>query len=232
MPPESGWPLSPPRTYTPDSAPKEHEIMDRPAREYPAGELRVSDADRDRALSELADAFQSGRITVDELDQRSGQVLRARTGRELAAPLADLPPDRAPTAGTAVVERARHVHSNRISFAGAVAAFCFAAVTAGNALNRGPSRQQFELFREMAARQGLPLPPAMPSGAGVDWAGVITPGAIAVLLVVLVICLRLRLAGTGSARNSNRNPCTGGQPGLRPAGPWPGSAGETLTDDS
>ena len=70
--------------------------MDRPARDYPPGDLRVSDADRDRALSELSEAFQAGRITADELDQRSGQVLGARTGGELTAPLADLPWDRAP----------------------------------------------------------------------------------------------------------------------------------------
>ncbi len=42
--------------------------MDTPTRDYPPGDLRVSDADRDRALSELSKAFQAGRITADELD--------------------------------------------------------------------------------------------------------------------------------------------------------------------
>lgn len=65
--------------------------MDRGARDYPPGDLRVSDAERDRALSELSEAFQAGRITSEEFDERSGQVLRARTGRELTALLADLP---------------------------------------------------------------------------------------------------------------------------------------------
>ena len=65
--------------------------MDRGARGFPAGDLRVSDADRDRALSELSEAFQAGRITADEFDERSSRVLEARTGRELAALLADLP---------------------------------------------------------------------------------------------------------------------------------------------
>ena len=227
MPPESGWPRRRPRLYAPDSAPNEHKIMDRPAREYPSGELRVSDADRDRALSELADAFQSGRITVEELDQRSGQVLGARTGRELAAPLADLPLDRARAAHVSAPDRAQHVQANRISFAAVVAAFCFASVAAGTALNRGPSRQQLELFREIAARQGLPVPSAVPSGPGVDWAGVIAPGAIAVLLVVLVIYLRVRLAGRGAPLTSNRNHA---QAAGNPA--WPGSAREALTDDS
>jgi len=64
------------------------------ARDYPAGSLRVCDADRDRALSQLSEAFQAGRITVGELDARSGQALSARTGEELTVLLADLPHDR------------------------------------------------------------------------------------------------------------------------------------------
>ncbi len=35
--------------------------MDTDARGFPAGDLRVSDSDRDRALSELSEAFQIGR---------------------------------------------------------------------------------------------------------------------------------------------------------------------------
>ncbi len=164
---------------------------------YPPGDLRVSDADRDRALSELSDAFQAGRITADELDHRSGQVLGARTGRELTAPLADLPFDPAPAACATDLERARRVRTARISFAAAVAAFCFATDAVGNALNHGPSRQQLELLRATAARQGLPVPPAIPSSPGFDWAGVMTPGAIAVLLVVLIVCGRPRRASAG-----------------------------------
>jgi hypothetical protein len=70
--------------------------MDTATRDYPAGDIRVSDADRDRALSELSEHFQAGRLTADELDERSGQVLRARTGKELRALLADLPRKEAP----------------------------------------------------------------------------------------------------------------------------------------
>src|SRR3984885_5464439 len=82
-------------------------IMDTDARGFPLGDLRVSDADRDRALSELCEAFQVGRITADEFDQRSGQVLAARTGKELAALLADLPLNRA-LANTAAPPPAAH----------------------------------------------------------------------------------------------------------------------------
>jgi hypothetical protein len=169
--------------------------MDAAARGYyPAGDLRVSDADRDRALSELSEAFQAGRITADELDYRSGQVLGARTGRELTVPLADLPFDRAPAGRAADLERARRVFAARVSFAAAVAALCFATVAVGNALNHGPSRQQLEAFREIAVRQGLPVPSAIPPGPGFDWVGTITPGGIAVLLVVLVVFLRVHRA--------------------------------------
>ena len=46
-------------------------------RGFPPGDFRVLDADRDRALSELGEAFRVGRITVGEFDQRSGQALHA-----------------------------------------------------------------------------------------------------------------------------------------------------------
>ncbi|HTT00124.1 MAG TPA: DUF1707 domain-containing protein [Streptosporangiaceae bacterium] len=71
--------------------------MNTDTRPYPPGQLRVSDADRDRALSELSEHYQAGRLTAEELDDRSGRALRARTGSDLAVLLADLPP--APAAG-------------------------------------------------------------------------------------------------------------------------------------
>jgi hypothetical protein len=60
-----------------------------------AGDLRISDADRDRAVSELGEHFQAGRLTADEFDERSGQALQARTGKELAVLFTDLPRNRA-----------------------------------------------------------------------------------------------------------------------------------------
>ena len=62
----------------------------------PRSQLRISDADRDRAIAELSEHFQAGRITQDELEERTGQVLQARTGQDLAAVFADLPPRQAP----------------------------------------------------------------------------------------------------------------------------------------
>jgi Domain of unknown function (DUF1707) len=166
--------------------------VDRAGWNYPSGNFRVSDADRDRALSELSDAFQVGRITADEFDQRSGQALNARTGNELTALLADLPVEHAPAAPTADLDRTHRVSATPVAFAAAIAALCFAAVAAANALSTGATLQQRELFKQFAARNGLPVP-GLPPNPGFNWADTITPAVIAVLLVVLVICVGVRL---------------------------------------
>jgi hypothetical protein len=169
--------------------------MHRAGWNYPDGGLRASDADRDRALGELSRAVQAGRLTADEFNQRSGQALGARTGQELTALLADLPPDDILATRTTAVDRAHRVLATRIAIgasAGAAIAFAFGAVTA--ALSHGPSLQQRELLREMMARQGMPVPPGFPPSPGFDWPGTIAPATIAVLLVVLIIYLRVRLA--------------------------------------
>jgi hypothetical protein len=46
----------------------------------------------------------------------------------------------------------------------------------------------------MTARLGLPVPPANLPSPGFDWVGTITPGTVAVLLVVLIMYLRARRA--------------------------------------
>ena len=58
---------------------------------FPSGELRVSDADRDLAIAELSEHFQTGRLTQDEFGDRSARALQARTGRELGELFTDLP---------------------------------------------------------------------------------------------------------------------------------------------
>jgi hypothetical protein len=71
---------------------------------------------------------------------------------------------------------------------------CCTVLAVGDAVNHGPSPEQREFMREMAARHGISLPRGYPVNPGFDWAGTITPAVIAVLLVVLIVCLRLRLA--------------------------------------
>ena len=66
----------------------------------PSG-LRVSDADRDRALAELSEHFQAGRLTPDEHEERMDLALKARTAGDLAALFTDLPRKPSATAGPA-----------------------------------------------------------------------------------------------------------------------------------
>jgi hypothetical protein len=55
------------------------------------GHLRASDADRDQVAERLRTAATEGRIATDELDERLGATLAARTYAELDAVIADLP---------------------------------------------------------------------------------------------------------------------------------------------
>jgi hypothetical protein len=52
---------------------------------------RASDADRDRAVAKLRDHAVAGRLTVEDLDERSGKAFSASTLDQLDAVLADLP---------------------------------------------------------------------------------------------------------------------------------------------
>jgi hypothetical protein len=168
--------------------------MDRAGWNYPPGEMRVSDADRDQALGELSLAFKAGRLTPDELDQRSGQALAARTGDELTALLADLPLDDAIAARVAVAERAHRARGTRVAIAAsAAAAFVFTVSALANAVKPGLTPQQRALARDMLIHQGLRVPQGFPPNPGFDWVAVAAPGTIAVLLVVLIIYLRVRL---------------------------------------
>jgi hypothetical protein len=66
--------------------------------------MRASDADRDAVLAELSEHFRAGRLTSDELEERTGQALQARTFGDLAGLMADLPPSASavPAAGPSV----------------------------------------------------------------------------------------------------------------------------------
>jgi hypothetical protein len=168
--------------------------MDRGGWHYPHGDFRVSDADRDRAISELSVAFQAGRITADEFDQRSGQAVAARTGKELTGLLADLPVEHAPARRPSGVDPARRVLAARVSVVAGVAAFCCAVAAAGAVLSAaGPTLKQEQFVRALAISHGMP-PPPFPANVGVNWAGAITPAAVAVLLVLVIVFLRVRVA--------------------------------------
>jgi Domain of unknown function (DUF1707)/Cell wall-active antibiotics response 4TMS YvqF len=57
----------------------------------PNDALRVSDAERDAVLRTLGDHAAVGRLTLDELEDRSGRALTAKTRGELATLTSDLP---------------------------------------------------------------------------------------------------------------------------------------------
>jgi hypothetical protein len=57
----------------------------------PADSLRVSDAERDVTLKALNERAAVGRLTLDELEERAGRALAARTRGDLAALTSDLP---------------------------------------------------------------------------------------------------------------------------------------------
>jgi uncharacterized protein DUF1707 len=71
--------------------------------DHPARRLLVSDADRDRAIAELSEHFQAGRLTAEEREDRTGRALQARTAGELAGLFTDLPRQQAPVIGAAPV---------------------------------------------------------------------------------------------------------------------------------
>jgi len=77
------------------------QYMSTATRDYPSGSMRVSDADRDRAIAELSEHYQAGRLTTEELEDRTGRALAARTSADLAALFTDLPRRQAPVTSAA-----------------------------------------------------------------------------------------------------------------------------------
>jgi len=67
--------------------------------------LRVSDAERDATVRVLGDHAAVGRLTLDELEERAGQALTAKTRGDLAALTSDLP--RQATAADVAVPQTR-----------------------------------------------------------------------------------------------------------------------------
>jgi hypothetical protein len=187
--------------------------METAARNYPPGDLRVSDADRDRAVSGLSEAFQAGRISAEEFGQRSGQALAARTGKDLTALLADLPSAHAPAVRTGDMERARVAATWVIMAASAAAAIPLAAAAVSNALSTGPSLAVREARRALAqqvlAHQGITISVPLPPAQGFDWAGTITPAVFAVLLAGLIGVLATRTRrGPGRSSTSAQRTTT------------------------
>ncbi|HEY5787593.1 MAG TPA: DUF1707 domain-containing protein [Microlunatus sp.] len=57
----------------------------------PTTPIRIGDAERDKAVSDLGDHFAAGRLNREEFDDRADQAMQARFSTELAPLFADLP---------------------------------------------------------------------------------------------------------------------------------------------
>src|SRR2546429_4048627 len=95
------FPISTPRPMPRRPPVRSVQVMSTATRDHPSGSLRVSDADRDRAIAELSEHYQAGRLTTEELEDRTGRALQARTTADLAALFTDLPRRQAPVTGAA-----------------------------------------------------------------------------------------------------------------------------------
>jgi hypothetical protein len=62
-----------------------------PYRPLPRHVLRIGDAERDSAAADLGEHYVAGRLTLDELHERLGQVFAAKTHGQLWKVMADLP---------------------------------------------------------------------------------------------------------------------------------------------
>ncbi|MEV3935108.1 DUF1707 domain-containing protein [Glycomyces sp. NPDC049804] len=80
------------------------------------GKLRISNADRDKAIAQLQAALDEGRIDLAEFDDRAKTAYEAKTNAELDLIFEDLPGGRpktgevVPSEPAAEVETERHAH--------------------------------------------------------------------------------------------------------------------------
>src|SRR5215471_3493298 len=93
---------------------------------YRLPQMKASDADRDAVVAALSEHFQTGRLTREELDERTGRALTARTLDELDELTADLPAIR-PAGPTPVVRPRRLGYPLLAPVAAALAALAMAA---------------------------------------------------------------------------------------------------------
>jgi hypothetical protein len=78
----------------PDAVPPREEMVPGwhvPGRTRYDYDLRIGDAERDAATTQLREHFVAGRLTFDELTERIDAALTARTQRQIDSLMADLP---------------------------------------------------------------------------------------------------------------------------------------------
>jgi Domain of unknown function (DUF1707) len=96
---------------------------------YRLPQMKASDADRDAVVTALSEHFQAGRLTSEELEERTGQALAARTVGELDELTTDLPAARpAPPAEPAIAPH-RPGYATTLPFVIPFAALVIVALT-------------------------------------------------------------------------------------------------------
>lgn len=117
--------------------------MDKATGSFPRGAIRVSDAERDQAIAELSEHFQSGRLTQEEFEDRSGRALKARTGNDLGELFTDLPRSGLPVPPASRAGGLRR--RSRLPVGGIILTCVLVALIAGNVLGSvyGHSRGGF-----------------------------------------------------------------------------------------
>jgi Domain of unknown function (DUF1707) len=105
--------------------------MDQGTRGVPRRDIRVSDAERDQAVAELSEHFQSGRLTQEEFEDRSGRALQARTESDLVGLFNDLPHNAIPAPTPAAPDMRPRVPAH-LPLIRVVILAVIAAIVAGN----------------------------------------------------------------------------------------------------
>jgi len=139
-------------------------------------ELRAGDDERQATIDRLATHFRAGRLSADELEERTAAAHAARTRGELAALEADLPDAPAPGAGAAArAKRRRERVVSTIAISGflwliwlltdpggfAWPLFPMGAMVLGLILDFWGGREDDEDDDERGP-SGLPAPPRLP----------------------------------------------------------------------
>jgi len=104
--------------------------MDTAQGRQPAPQMKASDADRDEVVAALSEHFQAGRLTTEELEDRTGRALSARTLGELDALTTDLPAGRRTNAAPEASPQ-RRGHREFAVIAAVLAVLAVVALVAG-----------------------------------------------------------------------------------------------------
>ena len=152
------------------------------------GQMRASDADRDRVVERLNVAYSEGRLSKDEHDGRLENALSARTYADLDQLVADLPAT--PAAAVAPVAPVAKINGLALaSLACGFAQFFFGPPVAIPAIVFGHvARRQIKRTGEQGA--GLAL-----TGLVLGWATVI----LTILFIVVGLAMSAGIHGTAPA---------------------------------